>query len=82
MQLTLLIKTPGVIEDALKVLIDAGCEREKITVLHCNTEYPTPFEDVNLRAMLTIKTGLSHLILMAVIGLLGTGPWACPQMQR
>lgn len=27
----------------------------KISVLHCNTEYPTPFEDVNLQAMLTIK---------------------------
>ena len=27
-----------------------------ITVLHCNTEYPTPFEDVNLRAMLTIRS--------------------------
>jgi N,N'-diacetyllegionaminate synthase len=26
-----------------------------ITVLHCNTEYPTPFEDVNLKAMLTIR---------------------------
>ena len=45
----------GEIEDALNVLMEAGTERENITVLHCNTEYPTPFEDVNLRAMLTIK---------------------------
>lgn len=45
----------GEIEDALDVLIKAGTTRENITVLHCNTEYPTPFEDVNLRAMLTIK---------------------------
>ena len=45
----------GEIEDALDVLIKAGTARENITVLHCNTEYPTPFEDVNLRAMLTIK---------------------------
>jgi N,N'-diacetyllegionaminate synthase len=45
----------GEIEDALDVLIEAGTPREKITVLHCNTEYPTPYEDVNLRAMLTIK---------------------------
>jgi len=45
----------GEIEDALDVLIEAGTLREDITVLHCNTEYPTPFEDVNLRAMLTIK---------------------------
>ena len=45
----------GEIEAALNILENAGTEREKITVLHCNTEYPTPLEDVNLRAMLTIK---------------------------
>lgn len=27
----------------------------EISLLHCNTEYPTPYEDVNLRAMLTIR---------------------------
>ncbi len=45
----------GEIEDALDVLIHNGTDKENITVLHCNTEYPTPFEDVNLKAMLTIK---------------------------
>jgi len=45
----------GEIEDALDVLIESGTKREDITVLHCNTEYPTPIEDVNLKAMLTIK---------------------------
>lgn len=45
----------GEIEDALDLLESAGAPRSKITVLHCNTEYPTPLEDVNLRAMLTIK---------------------------
>jgi N,N'-diacetyllegionaminate synthase len=44
----------GEIEDALDVLTQAGTDREKITVLHCNTEYPTPVEDVNLLAMLAI----------------------------
>ena len=44
----------GEIEAALNVLTESGTPMEKITVLHCNTEYPTPFEDVNLRAMLTI----------------------------
>lgn len=44
----------GEIEDALAVLLDQGIERDKITVLHCNTEYPTPMEDVNLLAMHTI----------------------------
>lgn len=39
---------------ALNILIHSGTSKEKITILHCNTEYPTPFEDVNLRAMLTI----------------------------
>jgi N,N'-diacetyllegionaminate synthase len=45
----------GEIEDALAVLEGAGTERSKITVLHCNTEYPTPMQDVNLRAMKTIE---------------------------
>ena len=45
----------GEIEDALLVLMKAGTVPEDITVLHCNTEYPTPFEDVNLKAMVTIK---------------------------
>lgn len=43
------------IKDALDVLTEFGTALENITVLHCNTEYPTPFEDVNLRAMLTIR---------------------------
>ena len=44
----------GEIEDALDVLIDAGTQKEKITILHANTMYPTPMEDVNLKAMITI----------------------------
>lgn len=43
------------IEKALDILISAGTNRDKITILHCNTEYPTPMFDVNLRAMLTIR---------------------------
>jgi N,N'-diacetyllegionaminate synthase len=39
------------VEDALHVLIKAGKSRDQITILHCNTEYPTPMSDVNLRAM-------------------------------
>ena len=45
----------GEIEDALEILIENGVDRKNITVLHCNTEYPTPIQDVNLRAMLTIR---------------------------
>lgn len=42
------------IEAALNVLIEEGVNKDDITVLHCNTEYPTPFADVNLKAMLEI----------------------------
>lgn len=45
----------GEIEDALRVLTEEGINKEQISLLHCNTEYPTPFEDVNLKAMLTLK---------------------------
>ncbi|HAJ26564.1 MAG TPA: N-acetylneuraminate synthase [Syntrophus sp. (in: bacteria)] len=45
----------GEIEAALDILAESGTPWENIVVLHCNTEYPTPFEDVNLRAMLTIR---------------------------
>lgn len=40
---------------ALNVLITGGLKKEQITILHCNTEYPTPMKDVNLLAMLNIK---------------------------
>ncbi|MFV0624701.1 N-acetylneuraminate synthase [Sphingomonas sp. ac-8] len=43
--------TLGEIEDAIGVLEAGGIVRRDITVLHCNTEYPTPPADVNLRAM-------------------------------
>ena len=46
------------ITDALNILIASGTEKNKITILHCNTEYPTPCEDVNLRAMITIRDEL------------------------
>jgi N,N'-diacetyllegionaminate synthase len=49
------MSTLGEIECAIDVLELAGTPRRKITVLHCNTEYPTPMEDVNLRAMISIR---------------------------
>lgn len=42
---------PHEIEAALNVLEQAGTPREKVILLHCNTQYPTPMRDVNLRAM-------------------------------
>lgn len=45
----------GEIEAALQVLYDGGLNEDRISLLHCNTEYPTPFCDVNLKAMQTLK---------------------------
>lgn len=44
------------VRDAVKVLKDNGSK--EIIVLHCNTEYPTPYADVNLKAMLTLRDEL------------------------
>lgn len=46
----------GEIEDAMEVLYTGGLTTDKITLLHCNTEYPTPMVDVNLRAMDTLRS--------------------------
>lgn len=43
------------IKDAMEVFTHAGINKENITILHCNTEYPTPMKDVNLKAMLHIQ---------------------------
>ena len=43
------------VEDALSVLINNNVARDQITLLHCTTEYPAPFESVNLSAMNTLK---------------------------
>ncbi|HDL5787668.1 TPA: N-acetylneuraminate synthase, partial [Mannheimia haemolytica] len=40
---------------SLKVLEDNGVAKKDITILHCNTEYPTPYEDVNLNAFHQLK---------------------------
>ncbi len=42
------------ISSSLNVLEQAGASREDISLLHCTTQYPTPMENVNLRAMLTL----------------------------
>lgn len=46
------------IKAALAVLTQNGVPKNQITILHCNTEYPTPMEDVNLLAMLHIQREL------------------------
>ena len=46
------------IKNAIKILTSDNLQKEDITVLHCNTEYPTPMSDVNLNAMNTISSEL------------------------
>jgi N-acetylneuraminate synthase/N,N'-diacetyllegionaminate synthase len=46
------------VKEAIGVLTEFGLTKQQITVLHCNTEYPTPMEDVNLKAMNTIEKEL------------------------
>ena len=43
---------------ALNILLEVGAKKEQITILHCNTEYPTPMEDVNLKAIITVRDEL------------------------
>ena len=45
----------GEVEAAIDVLVKSGTKRENISLLHANTQYPTPMEDVNLKAMITLK---------------------------
>ena len=42
------------VKSALNILIKSGTSKKKITILHTNTEYPTPMRDVNLRAMVAM----------------------------
>lgn len=46
------------VEVAIQVLLDGGIKKEDVIVLQCNTEYPTPMEDVNLLAMQTMQQEL------------------------
>ena len=43
------------IKEALNVIVSESITLDQVTVLHCNSEYPTPFKDVNLKAMLSIR---------------------------
>lgn len=47
------------VKNAIDILTINGLSKSDISVLHCNTEYPTPLEDVNLNAMLTIGEKLN-----------------------
>ena len=68
---------------ATEVLYSAGLSSDDLTILHCNTEYPTPIEDVNLRAMNTIadklgvKVGYSDHTLGIEVALAAVARGAC-----
>jgi len=49
------MSVPDEIEQALRVLEHNGTPRSKVVLLHCNTQYPTPYSDVNLRAMNSLE---------------------------
>ena len=46
------------IKKAIDILTKNSLSKDNISVLHCNTEYPTPINDVNLNAMITISKKL------------------------
>ena len=69
--------------EATEVLYSAGLSSDDLTVLHCNTEYPTPIVDVNLRAMnaiadqLGVKVGYSDHTLGIEVSLAAVARGAC-----
>lgn len=54
--------TLGEIESALAILEGNGVAREKVTILHCTTEYPAPMAEVNLRAMQTLSAAFGTAV--------------------
>ncbi len=47
------------VKQSIKILISAGLSQDNLSILHANTAYPTPYKDVNLSAMLTLKDELN-----------------------
>lgn len=71
------------VKTAYQVLVDNGAKKENITILHCNTEYPTPMQDVNLLAMnhiqreLNVKVGYSDHTLGIEVPIAAVALGAC-----
>lgn len=71
------------VKEAVNVLIKSGANQKDITVLHCNTEYPTPMADVNLLAMnqmareLHVKVGYSDHTLGIEVPIAAVALGAC-----
>ena len=43
------------IKYCINYLVKHGLTKKKLTILHCNTEYPTPIKDINLNVILTLN---------------------------
>lgn len=50
------------VKEAVTILVDSGIKLENLVVLHCTTEYPAPYNEINLRAMATISENLGVTI--------------------
>jgi N-acetylneuraminate synthase len=72
------MSTMAEIEILMRELSFAGLDLDKITLLHCNTEYPTPLKDVNLKAMVElrnkfkVKVGYSDHTLGSIVAVAAT----------
>ena len=71
------------VKAAVEVMAQEGITKERLTILHCNTEYPTPMEDVNLLAMnqlaneLKVKVGYSDHTLGIEVPIAAVALGAC-----
>jgi len=50
------MSTLNEISTAIKIMTNHGTPLNKLTILHCNSEYPTPYKDVNLKVLETLKS--------------------------
>ena len=52
---------------SVSILKKFGVKNRNLILLHCNTEYPTPFDDVNLKAMILLKENLDAKLDILII---------------
>lgn len=51
------------VEACVDILVKAGLKTENLTLLHCTTSYPTPFEEANLLAITTLKKEFAEIAI-------------------
>ena len=52
------MSTISEVKNAMSILLNAGLKKDDLTILHCNSEYPSPMKDVNLKAIQTLQNEL------------------------